>query len=131
LNTFSNNVSTPANCNGCPRDLGAVVEESGTTFYFDAAKRAMFTQPAPGEFSNTGRNYFIAPPEFRFDTSLSKKFRITEKMNFELRVDARNVLNSVIYGFGTAVANSSTFGRIRTDILSGARRIQFSGKLNF
>jgi hypothetical protein len=131
LNTFTNNVSTPANCNGCPRDLGEVVIENGTTFYFDAAKRAMFSQPAPGEFSNTGRNYFIAPPEFRFDTSLSKKFRITEKMNFELRVDARNVLNSVVYGFGTAVANSSTFGRIRTDILSAARRIQFSGKLNF
>lgn len=131
LNTFSNNVSTPANCNGCPRDLGEVVIESGTTFFFDAAKRAMFSQPAPGEFSNTGRNYFIAPPEFRFDTSLSKKFRFTEKMNFELRVDAKNVLNSVVYGFGTAVANSSTFGRIRTDILSNGRRIQFSGKFNF
>ena len=131
LNTFSNNVSTPANCNGCPRDLGEVVVESGTTFYFDAAKRAMFTQPAPGAFSNTGRNYFIAPPEFRFDTSLSKKFKFNERMNFELRIDARNVLNSVVYGFGTAVVNSSTFGRIRTDILSAGRRIQFSGIFSF
>ena len=93
----------------------------------------MFTQPAPGEFSNTGRNYFIAPPEFRFDTSLSKKFKFTEKVNFELRVDARNVFNSVVYGFGNAVVNSTTapFGRIRTDILSSARKMQFSGKLSF
>ncbi len=133
VTTFSNSVTTPANCNGCPRDLGAVVQESGTTFFFNAAKRAMFSQPNPGEFSNVGRNYFIAPPSFRFDTSLSKKFRIKESMNFELRIDARNVLNSVVYGFGNAVVNSTTapFGRIRTDINSSARRIQFSGKFNF
>lgn len=130
-NTFSNNVSTPANCDGCPRTLGSVVVENGTTFYFDAEQRAMFTQPEPGEFTNTGRNYFIAPPSFRFDTSLSKKFRIKESMNVELRIDARNVLNSVVYGFGTATVTSSTFGRIRTDINSAARRIQFSGKFNF
>ncbi len=131
LNTFSNNASTPANCSGCPRDLGSVIQESGTTFFFSAAQRAMFTQPAPGEFTTTGRNYFIAPPSFRFDTSLSKKFRFTESMNFELRIDAKNVFNSVVYGFGTAVSNSSTFGRIRTDINSAARRIQLSGKFNF
>lgn len=131
LNTFSNNVSTPANCNGCPRNLGSVVEESGTTFFFSAAQRAMFSQPAPGEFTTTGRNYFIAPSTFRFDTSLSKKFRFTESKNIEIRIDARNVLNGVVYGFGTAVSNSTTFGRIRTDINSAARRIQFSGKFNF
>lgn len=133
VNSFSNNVSTPANCNSCPRNLGSVVVENGTTFYFDAAQRAMFTLPAPGEFTNTGRNYFIAPPSFRFDASLSKKFKFTESVNFELRVDAKNVFNSVVYGFGNAVVNSSTapFGRIRTDILSAARRIQFSGKFTF
>ncbi len=130
-NTFSNNVSTPANCSGCPRDLGSVIQESGTTYFFSAEQRAMFSQPNPGEFSDTGRNYFIAPPSFRFDTSLSKKFRFNESMNFELRIDARNVLNSVVYGFGTATVTSSLFGRIRTDINSAARRIQFSGKFNF
>lgn len=130
-NTFSNNVSTPANCSGCPRDLGSVIQESGTSYFFSAAQRAMFSQPNPGEFTDTGRNYFIAPPSFRFDTSLSKKFRFSERMNFELRVDAKNVLNSVVYGFGTATLTSSLFGRIRTDINSAPRRIQLSGKFNF
>jgi hypothetical protein len=130
-NTFSNNVSTPANCSGCPRNLGSVIQESGTSFFFSAEQRAMFSQPEPGEFSDVGRNYFIAPPSFRFDTSLSKKFRFNERTNFELRIDAKNVLNSVVYGFGTATVTSTVFGRIRTDINSLPRRIQFSGRLNF
>jgi len=131
LNTFSNQVATPANCSGCSRNLGGVVEESGTSFYFDTAARAQFSQPGPGEFSDVGRNYFIGAPDFRLDTSLSKRFRITESMSFDLRVDARNVLNAVNYGLPTTTTTSSTFGRIRTSIDSDARRIQFSGKFNF
>ncbi len=131
LFTFSNTITTPANCDGCPRDLGAVTEENGTSYLFNTEQRSRFSQPAPGEFSNTGRNYFIGAPDFRADMSLSKQFRFTESMNFELRVDARNVFNAVNYGLPTTTANSSTFGRIRTSIDSSARRIQFSGKFNF
>ncbi len=131
LFTFSNTVTTPANCTGCPRSLGSVIEESGTSFLFSAAQRAMFSQPAPGEFSDVGRNYFIGSPDFRTDVSLSKKFRFTENTNFELRIDAKNALNNVNFGLPTTTANASTFGRIRTSIDSTARRIQFSGKFNF
>lgn len=131
LFTFSNTITTPANCGGCPRDLGTVAEESGTSYLFTAAQRAMFSQPAPGEFSDTGRNYFIGSPDFRADMSLSKKFRFTETMNFEVRIDAKNVFNAVNYGLPTTTANSSTFGRIRTSIDSSSRRIQLSGKFNF
>ena len=131
LFTFSNSVSTPANCNGCSRTLGSIVEESGTSYLFNAAQRAMFTQPAPGEFSNTGRNYFISSRDIRADISLSKKFNFSERMNFEIRVDAKNVTNSTSYGLPTATSNSTTFGRIRTNIDSAARRIQFSGKISF
>lgn len=131
LFTFSNSVSTPANCDGCPRNLGSVAEESGTSYFFTQDQRAMFSQPNPGEFSNTGRNYFIGPPDFRTDLSLSKKFRITESMNFDLRLDAKNAFNAVNYGLPTTTANSSTFGRIRTTIDSSARVLQLSGKFNF
>ena len=131
LFTFSNTITTPANCDGCPRDLGGVTEESGTSYLFNAEQRSRFSQPAPGEFSNTGRNYFIGAPDFRADMSLSKQFRFTESMNFELRIDAKNVFNAVNYGLPTTTVNSSTFGRIRTTIDSSSRRIQFSGKFNF
>lgn len=131
LNTFSSAVSTPVNCSGCPRNLGSVTEESGTSYYFNAAQRAMFSQPLPGEFSDTGRNYFIGSPDFRTDLSLSKKFRFTEKMNIDLRVDAKNAFNAVNYGLPTTTFTSSTFGRIRTTIDSSARRMQFSARFNF
>lgn len=131
LFTFTNTVTTPANCTGCSRDLGGVIEESGTSYLFGADQRAMFSQPAPGEFSDTGRNYFIGAPDFRADMSLAKKFRFTENMNLEIRVDAKNVFNSVSYGLPTTTVTSSTFGRIRTTIDSSSRRVQFSGKFNF
>lgn len=131
LFTLSNTITTPANCGGCPRDLGSVTEESGTSYLFDASQRAMFSDPAPGEFSDTGRNYFIGSPDFRADMSLSKRFRFTESMNVEIRIDAKNVFNAVSYGLPTTSTLSSTFGRIRTTIDSSSRRIQFSGKFNF
>ncbi|MEO8072123.1 MAG: carboxypeptidase regulatory-like domain-containing protein [Acidobacteriota bacterium] len=133
LFTFSNSVSTPVNCDGCSRSLGRIIEENGTSYLFSAEQRAaiLAQQPKPGEFSNTGRNYFIGSPDFRADMSLAKKFRFTESMNFEVRIDAKNVFNAVNYGLPTTTANSSTFGRIRTSIDSSARRIQFSGKFNF
>lgn len=131
VNTFSNSVTTPANCDGCPRNFGRVTEENGTSYLFTADQRARFSIPAPGEFSNTGRNYFIGSPDFRTDLSLSKKFRFTETMSFDLRIDAKNAFNAVNYGLPTTTVTSSTFGRIRTSIDSRARRIQLSGKFIF
>lgn len=135
VNTFSNVVSTTANCNGCSRDLGSVVQEgvpNSTTFYFTAEQRALFTTPAPGEFGNTGRNFFIGPRQFQTDISLSKKFRFTERYNFDIRVDARNLTNTPSFAFPNAVLNGTApFGRIRESVVSNARRIQISGKFNF
>ncbi len=131
LFTFSNSISTPANCDGCSRTMGTVVEENGTSYLFSAEQRARFSQPAPGEFTNTGRNYFIFSPDFRADMSLSKKFRFTESMNFDLRLDAKNVFNAVNYGLPTTTLTSSTFGRIRSTIDSSARKLQLSVKFNF
>jgi hypothetical protein len=131
INTFSNVVQSFANCNNCPRDLGGLVERNGTNYWFSEAAQAMFSQPAPGELGNTGRNYFIGPRQFQTDASLLKKFRFTETMSFDLRVDARNLTNNASFGLPTATFNSSVFGRIRDNVTSFARRIQFSGKFNF
>lgn len=131
LNTLSNVVQSTANCNSCDRQIGHLVIESGKNFWFDAATRAKFSAPAPGSIGNTGRNFFIAPVYFQWDASLSKKFKITERWAFDLRVDARNVLNKPAFDNPTAVINSTTFGRINDTVTNNARRIQFSGKLSF
>ncbi|HJP93152.1 MAG TPA: carboxypeptidase regulatory-like domain-containing protein [Pyrinomonadaceae bacterium] len=131
INTVSNVVQSTADCNGCTRNSGQLVLESGRNFWFDAATRGQFAAPAPGSIGNTGRNFFLAPTYFQWDSSLSKRFRITERVGFDLRVDARNVLNNPSFDNPTAVITSTIFGRINDSVTNNARRIQLSGKLSF
>jgi hypothetical protein len=130
-NTISNVLQTPANCNGCEPNLGSVQQESGTNFFFTQSQRALFSTPAPGEFGNTGRNFFTGPALFNLDLMLGKKFYFSEKRNFEIRAEMQNVTNTPAFDFPTAVVTSSTFGRIRGSVVNTARRIQLAGKLNF
>ena len=131
INTVSNVVQSTADCNGCTRNSGSLVLESGRNFWFDATTRSQFAAPAPGSIGNTGRNFFLAPNYFQWDAALSKEFRITEKVKFQFRLDARNVLNHPAFDNPTAVITSSIFGRINDSVTNNARRIQLSGKITF
>lgn len=144
LSTFSNSVGSFANCSGCTRDMGKVIQAdpSGAgllrNWFFDPASQlAMFSQPAPGELGNLPRNFFIGPGYFETDASLLKKFKFTERFNFDLRIDARNLLNTPNFNAPSTVfpangsLSGSLFGRINADVVNNARRIQVSGKLNF
>lgn len=130
-NTFSNVVQSTVNCNGCSRNLGQVVQENGTNYFFSAEQRALFSNPAAGENGNTGRNYFVKPSYFQTDLAISKNFKFSDRFNFDLRLDARNLFNSVSFDNPTAVFTSTIFGRIRDSVISGSRKMQISGKLNF
>jgi hypothetical protein len=131
INTVSNVVQSTSDCTGCTRNSGKLVLESGKNFWFDTTTRAQFTAPAPGSIGNTGRNFFLAPTYFQWDSSVAKKFKITETVTFDLRFDIRNVLNHPSFDNPTAVINSSIFGRINDSVTNNARRIQLSGKINF
>ncbi|HTG94528.1 MAG TPA: TonB-dependent receptor [Pyrinomonadaceae bacterium] len=133
INTLSSVVQSTADCNGCSRNEGDLVLESGRNFWFDAESRAKFpiAGPAPGSIGNTGRNFFLAPHYFQWDASLLKRIKFSERWNFDLRVDARNVLNNPSFDNPTAVITSTIFGRINDSVTNNARRIQLSGKLSF
>jgi hypothetical protein len=131
VTTVSNVVQSTADCNGCTRNSGRLVLESGRNFWFDASTRSQFSAPAPGSIGNTGRNFFLAPNYFQWDSSLSKKFKLGERVSFDIRLDARNVLNNPSFDNPTAVINSTIFGRINDSVTNNARRIQLSGKLSF
>lgn len=134
-NTISQVVQSPVNCSGCSRNLGTLSEVNGIPVWFTAEQIAAagIKQPEPGELGNTGRNYFLGPRQFQTDASLSKKFRFTERMSFDLRVDAKNLTNTKTFGLSDAAMlfTSSSVGRINNTVLSFSRRVQFSGKLNF
>lgn len=130
-NTFSNVVQSTANCSGCTREMGKLIQESGTNYWFSAEQRAMFSIPELGSNGNTGRNFFVKPRYFQTDASISKKFKVTERFNFDLRLDARNLTNTPSFDNPTANVTSPVFGRIRDSVVSSARRMQISLKLNF
>ncbi len=132
-NTVSNAVQSTVNCNGCPRNLGSYTEPNGIPVWFTQEQIAQLSQPNPGELGNTGRNYFIGPRQTDIDASLGKKFRFSERFSFDLRVDAKNLMNIKTFGLSDAAMTytASTVGQINNTVLSFSRRVQFSGKFNF
>lgn len=131
--TFSNVVNSTADCNGCTRNIGQLIQELGTNYWFSSDTRALFSVPAAGTVGNTGRNFFVKPNYFQTDLAVSKKFRITERFNFDIRLDIKNLLNNPSFDNPNANLTSTTapFGRIRDSVISGSRKMQISGKLNF
>ncbi|MCU1330303.1 MAG: hypothetical protein JWN34_5673, partial [Bryobacterales bacterium] len=132
-NTVSNVNQSTANCSGCSRTQGTPFLDSGSglIWYFDAAQRAQLTAPGAGEFGNTGRNFFVGPHYLVFDASLLKRIPVNERIRLELRADATNISNSVMFGAPTTDITSGTFGRIRNTITSGSRKIQIGAKIRF
>jgi hypothetical protein len=129
--TISNAVQTPANCSGCSRSMGSVHEEGGLVWYFNPEERAKFSTPAPGEYSNVGRNYFRGPGGYFVNLSLAKRTRIVGRQLLEIRADSTNVLNHPTFGFPTLVTTSGTFGRIRDTVSSSSRNIMLGVKYYF
>ncbi|MBI4903132.1 MAG: carboxypeptidase regulatory-like domain-containing protein [Acidobacteria bacterium] len=130
-NTFSGLTQSPANCSGCTRDLGEVIEEQGVKFYLSSTQRGSFSTPNAGELGNTGRNFFRGPGAFNMDVALLKRIALTERMRIELRADATNFTNTPTFNIPTATITSGTFGRIRDDVISGSRKIQLGAKFHF
>jgi hypothetical protein len=96
---------------------------------------AAFSNPANGTWGNLGRYIANGPSAFEIDTSLEKRFHLSERFTFDLRASAFNLLNHPQYGLPASNISKSSFGQI-TDILndgatgSGApRRIEFMLRL--
>ena len=72
-----------------------------------------------------------------FDTSLQKRFQITERFSFNLRATAYNLANHPIYKNPASNWSSSSFGRITSIVNTGAvgsgapRRFEFMLRTDF
>src|SRR5208282_806842 len=78
---------------------------------------AAVTQPATGTFGNCEVGSFNGPGYKSADVSIAKDFRITEAQKIEFRMDATNITNTPIFGFGEEysgqhTAGSSVYGEI-------------------
>jgi hypothetical protein len=107
---------------------------------------AAFSAPANGTWGNLGRNIATGPRAVELDSSLQKRFRVTERLALSFRAAAFNLLNhpefknpssSVGSVNGTTIKSSATFGLINGILNTGAtgtgapRRIEFMFRAEF
>jgi hypothetical protein len=87
--------------------------------------------PALGDLGSAGVGTERAPGFFNLDTSIGKKFNITERQRIEFRAEMFNILNSVSWGPpGRDITTPASYGAITSQVNS-PRNIQFSLKYAF
>ena len=87
--------------------------------------------PALGEFGSAGVGTERAPGFFNLDTSVGKRFNITERHRVEFRAEMFNLLNFVSFGNpGRDITAPASFGTIGGQI-NAPRSIQFALKYQF
>jgi hypothetical protein len=59
---------------------------------YDTSGKLVFRTPRPGELGNY-RDQIFGPGDWDLDMAISKRLRLTERMNLEVRVDGTNILN--------------------------------------
>jgi hypothetical protein len=107
---------------------------------------AAFSAPANGTWGNLGRYIANGPGTYEIDSSLEKRFHVTERVAINFRAAAFNLFNHPQYKnpsssvgsvSGTSIKPTATFGRISGILNTGAtgtgapRRIEFMFRAEF
>jgi hypothetical protein len=94
-----------------------------------------FLLPIAGTFGNVSRGSMIGPGLTSLDTSLFKKFPISERWNLQFRAEAFNVLNRANFGEPNRIvfsgSNINPSAGVITSTATTSRQIQFALKLGF
>ena len=93
-------------------------------------KPGLLGQPAPGTFGNFPLNSIDSGRFFNLDTSVTKRFPVSEQVSFEIKTTFINILNNANFTFGNTAFDSTSFGRI-TATTGSQRVIHFQGSLRF
>jgi hypothetical protein len=137
----SNNINTPGatlyadlvkpyvQMGGHNRTVGNTAVSGGQP-WFDPTAFANPVETGALHFGNTHRNQFRGPGVTYINASVFRGFHIYGESEFQLRVEAFNVLNHAILSSNpNATVGGGTFGYITG--FGGARSLQFSGRFNF
>jgi len=96
-------------------------------------KAGLMAAPAPGTFGDFPINSLEGPHYFSVDMSMTKRIPITERVRFEFKVTAINLLNHPNFVFGNQTFDSSTFGLISTTRTNSGfnRAMNFIAQIRF
>ena len=92
---------------------------------------AAFSAPVPFTYGNSAYNLLFGPRYQQWDVSLAKNTALTERVKFQLRVDAFNTFNHPNFANpNTTLSNTSNFGQI-TNTTGQPRTMELGAKLQF
>ena len=128
-----------AQYSGTDRTIGGVTRQGNGVYFFSPSEVALFGFPSAGEYGNSGRNVFRNPNFFEIDSSLVKKFVITERHTVSFRAEAYNLTNHPNFGLAAANLNintPATFGKFSSTLGtqvggSSARTLQMVLRYDF
>ncbi len=110
--------------NGEPDIIGAIGQGS---FFFDTSA---FGPPPINAFSSLTRNGSIRGPRYiNLDSSLVKRFRFTERIGGEFRIDALNVTNTPNFNNPNGEFGNRLFGQVTTAF--GERLVRLGARVTF
>jgi hypothetical protein len=75
----------------------------------NASILTQFTQPTIGQTGNLPRNAGTGPGQFIFDLSVSREFKLSEKVRLRPVIEFNNVLNKTVFSFGSEFIDFSAF----------------------
>jgi len=85
-------------------------EYTGAPLYSAPAGRFLnpdaYVTPLPGQWGNAGRDSITGPAQFTVNASLGRTFRVSDRLNLDLRLDATNALNHVTFTTWNTVVNT-------------------------
>jgi len=97
--------------------------------------RGPWQRPGVGSFGNVGLNSFYGPRFFSLDSALTKRLRITEKVNAQFRAELFNTFNDVNLGQPNANVDvpktAGTITSLATSSNAQMRKWQFGLKVEF
>jgi hypothetical protein len=93
-------------------------------------KPGLMAAPAPGTLGDFPVNGLSGPSYFNWDFSVTKRIRITERVRFELKGTAINILNHPNFIYGTVNFDSTSFGRVTSQRGTG-RQMNIIAQLTF
>ena len=89
---------------------------------------AAYTLPASGQWGDVGRNSVTGPSQFTFNAGITRTFQFSERVSFDWRLDAANVLNRVTY-IGVNAVLGPQFGL--PSVTNTPRKITSTMRLRF
>ena len=106
----------------------------------DSNGNIVLANPAPGTVGTLGRQWIEGPTHANLDVNLVKRIRLSEGKEFEVRLDAVNVMNNPRWSLVNSDINNINFGRVTAGDATGAnqadnqsanRKFTFTARLNF